>query len=82
MLLRDEDIRNLNFSDIFDIQTRYPAAGSSLASGLVSGKTNKKGVKLYATAFRHKIFLRCNVATFAFYILERFQTNFIAFDTR
>ncbi|KAG0302531.1 hypothetical protein BGZ99_002968, partial [Dissophora globulifera] len=32
MLLRDEDIRNLNLSDTFNIQTMHPAAGSKLAS--------------------------------------------------
>ncbi|KAF9939591.1 hypothetical protein BGZ65_010101 [Modicella reniformis] len=82
LLLRDEDIRNLNLSDIFNIQMRHHAPGSSLASGLVfclsRGKTNKKGVKLYATAFRHKNFLRCTVAAFAFYMLERFQASVVA----
>jgi hypothetical protein len=79
MLLRDEDIRNLNLADTFNIQTMHPAPGSRLASGLVfcfsRGKTNTKGVKLYATAFRHKNFLRCTVSAFAFYMLERFQVS-------
>ncbi|KAF9176257.1 hypothetical protein BGZ49_006465, partial [Haplosporangium sp. Z 27] len=77
MLLRDEDIRNLNLVDIFNIQTKHHAPGSMLASGLVfcfiRGKTNRKGIKMYATAFRHKNFLRCTMGAFAFYMLERFM---------
>jgi len=79
MLLRDEDARNLNLSDIFSIQTRHSATGSAIATGLTfclsRGKTNRKGVKLYATAFRHKRFYRCTVAAFAFYMLERFMVR-------
>jgi hypothetical protein len=77
MLLRDEDIRNLNLANTFNIQTMHPAPGSSLASGIVfcitRGKTNHKGIELYATAYRHKNFLRCTMGGFAFYMLERFQ---------
>ncbi|KAF9572075.1 hypothetical protein BGW38_008553, partial [Lunasporangiospora selenospora] len=77
MLLRDQDLRGLNISDLFNIQQRHPAKGSSLASGLVfcisHGKTNPNGVNVYATAFRHKNFLRCTVGAFAFYMLERFE---------
>jgi hypothetical protein len=79
MLLRDEDIRNLNLANTFNIQTMHPAPGSTLASGIVfcitRGKTNHKGVELYATAYRHKNFLRCTVGGFAFYMLERFQVG-------
>ncbi|KAG0339721.1 hypothetical protein BG005_003410, partial [Podila minutissima] len=77
MLLRDEDIRNLDLANTFNIQTRHPAPGSTLASGIVfcltRGKTNRKGVELYATAYRHKNFLWCTMGGFAFYMLERFQ---------
>ncbi|KAK3840206.1 MAG: hypothetical protein JOS17DRAFT_9859 [Linnemannia elongata] len=79
MLLRDEDLRNLNLANTFNIQTMHPAPGSTLASGIVfcitRGKTNHKGVELYATAYRHKNFLRCTVGGFAFYMLERFQVS-------
>jgi len=79
MLLRDEDIRNLDLANTFNIQTRHPAPGSTLASGIVfcltRGKTNHKGVELYATAYRHKNFLRCTMGGFAFYMLERFQVG-------
>lgn len=79
MLLRDEDIRNLNLSDTFNIQFRRKSPGSRLAMGLVfcihRGKTNKNGTLLYATAFRHLNFLRCTVGAFAFYMLERFQAS-------
>jgi hypothetical protein len=77
MLLRDEDARNLNLSNIFSIQTRHSATGSDIATGLTfclsRGKTNRNGVKLYATAFRHRRFYRCTVGAFAFYMLERFM---------
>jgi hypothetical protein len=79
MLMRDEDIRRLSLSDLFCIQSRHPAAGSQSATGLVfcirKGKTNKKGIKMYSTAFRHKNFLRCTVGGFAFYMLERWQAS-------
>lgn len=79
MLMRDEDIRNLNLANTFNIQTMHPAPGSRLASGIVfcitRGKTNHKGVELYATAYRHKNFLRCTMGGFAFYMLERFQVS-------
>ncbi|KAF9562915.1 hypothetical protein BGW38_008966, partial [Lunasporangiospora selenospora] len=35
MLLRDQDLRGLNISDLFNIQQQHPVKGSSLASGLV-----------------------------------------------
>ena len=77
MLLRDEDLRNLNLSDIFCTLHQKSAAGSRWASGftfcLRRGKTNKKGATLYATAFRQKDFRRCTVGAFAFYLLERFM---------
>lgn len=77
MLLRDEDIRNLNLSDVFATLNRKNAHGSIWACGLTfclrRGKTNKKGTMLYATTFRHKDFRRCTVGAFAFYMLERFM---------
>lgn len=76
MLLRDEDIRNLNLSDVFATLDRKNAHGSTWACGLTfclrRGKTKKKGAMLYATTFRHKDFRRCTVGAFAFYMLERF----------
>ena len=64
MLLRDEDIRNANLSDIFSLLHRHSAPGSGSAFRLVfclpRGKTNKKGENMYATAFRHNIH-RCTV---------------------
>ncbi|KAF9124408.1 hypothetical protein BGX30_000959, partial [Mortierella sp. GBA39] len=76
MLLRDEDIRNLNLSDVFATLNRKKAHGSTWACGLTSclrrDKTNKKGAMLYATTFRHKDFRRCAVGAIAFYMLERF----------
>jgi len=79
MLLRDEDIRNLNLSDTFHIMQRHPCPGSQLPLGLVfcitRGKANNTGVKLHATAFRHKDFLRCTMGAFAFYMFERFMVH-------
>ncbi|GJJ69211.1 hypothetical protein EMPS_01557 [Entomortierella parvispora] len=64
---------------MFCIQAKHPGAGSDLATGIVCcisrGKTNKKGVKLYSTVFRHKNVLRCTVGGFAFYMLERWQVD-------
>ncbi|KAF9108857.1 hypothetical protein BGX27_008193, partial [Mortierella sp. AM989] len=34
LVLRDEDIRNINLSSVFNIQTMHSAPGSRLASGL------------------------------------------------
>ena len=79
MVLRDEDIRNLSLSDVFCTLRRHTAPGSTLALGLVfslrKGKSNQTGGNMYATAFRHKNFLRCTVAAFAFYMFERFQVK-------
>jgi len=79
MLLRDEDIRNLAISDVFCTLRRHTVPGSTQALGLVfslrKGKTNQTGENMYATAFRHKNFLRCTVAAFAFYMFERFQVR-------
>ncbi|CAO3565015.1 unnamed protein product [Mortierella alpina] len=79
MLLRDEDIRNLALSDVFSTLARHTAPGSREALGLIfslrKGKTNQTGDNMYATAFRHKNYLRCTVAAFAFYMFERFQVE-------
>lgn len=81
MLLRDEDIRNRNLSDLFSVQCMHSGHGSKLALGLAfcinRGKTNTTGVKVYSLAFRHKNYLRCTVSAFAFYMLERFQVSLI-----
>ncbi|KAF8977098.1 hypothetical protein BGZ46_007647 [Entomortierella lignicola] len=59
------------------LTTRHPAAGSKLAIALVfcisRGKTNRKGDNVYVEAIRHKNFIRCTVAAFAFLMLERFE---------
>lgn len=77
MLLRDEDIRHISLSDIFHVQKKHGASGSRMATGLTfsltRGKTNQKGVRMYATAFRHKDYRRCTVGGFAYYMLERWQ---------
>ncbi|KAF9536374.1 hypothetical protein EC957_011200, partial [Mortierella hygrophila] len=77
MVLRDEDLRNMNLSDCSSIdETRY-VPGSERAAGLGfcfhKGKTNPDGKRVYAAAFRNKNFIRCPVGAFAFYMLERFQ---------
>ena len=77
MILRDEDLRHLNLSDCFPCIHRNKAHGSQMALGLAiclsRGKTNKKGQRHYATAFRHRNFLRCTVSGFAFLMFERFE---------
>ena len=79
MLLRDEDIRGVTLADLFNIQRLHKGRGSKMATGLTftltRGKTNQEGVRLYATAFRHKEFRRCTVGGFAFYMLERWQVR-------
>lgn len=79
MVLRDEDLRNINLSDCFSVDRTRPVPGSNRALGLVfcfhRGKTNTDGKKVYAAAFRHKNFLRCPFGAFAFYMLERFQVS-------
>ena len=79
MLLRDEDLRNVTFADIFSLVERKVASGSHLALGVVIRLPQRKeygtGRNQYVTAFRHEDLDRCTVCGFAFYMFERFEVR-------
>ncbi|KAK3815118.1 MAG: hypothetical protein J3Q66DRAFT_343861, partial [Benniella sp.] len=78
MLLRNEDLRHLNFSDCFaTIISRKQHRGSQQAVALVfsrdKGKTLQQGEVAFACALRHETVTRCAFSAFAFYMFELFQ---------
>lgn len=79
MLLRDEDLRNLNQSDCFfqeltDAQHLGIQKINALVFCLHKGKTNQSG-DAYAVAVRHADVRRCAVGAMAFYLLERWTVS-------
>jgi hypothetical protein len=81
MLLRDEDIRNLNFSDCFSTQISNQNHGSQPVSmfvfAITRGKTNVRNNFWYAGAIRHKDVRRCTFSAFAFYLFGLWQVHTI-----
>jgi hypothetical protein len=78
MLLRDEDLRYLNFADCFS--TVIPARqhrGTQEAIAVVfymdKGKTFKQNDFKFACAMRHENIFRCPVSAFAFFLFSLFQ---------
>jgi hypothetical protein len=80
MLLRDQDIRNLRFSDCFHstIQQRL-AGGKQQAVGVVfcltEGKNVEPGELRYSCAIRHANPHRCAVSAFAFHLYSILQVS-------
>lgn len=80
MLLRDQDLRNLNFSDCFcTIIPKKQHRGNQQAVALVfsldKGKTLKEGEVKFACAMRHENLFRCPFSAFAFFMLNLLQVN-------
>ena len=77
MLLRDEDLRHINFSDCFSTIVTQRFAGGQQAIGLTfklnHGKTNKNNQNWYACALRHEDVRRCCFSAFAFYMFQMWQ---------
>lgn len=80
MLLRDQDLRNLNFSDcFFNIVSGTQHRGAQQAVALIfcldKGKTLKDGEVKFASAMRHYNLYRCPFSAFAFYMFSKLQVN-------
>lgn len=78
MLLRDQDLRNLNYSDCFSTiisrtQHRGVQQSVTLLFSLDKGKTLKDGDVRFACAIRHYNLSRCPVSASAFYLFSKFQ---------
>ena len=78
MLLRDQDLRNLNFSDCFcTVIPKQQHRGNQQAIALVfsldKGKTTKEGEVRFACAMRHENLSRCPLSAFSFYMFSLHQ---------
>lgn len=78
MLLRDQDLRNLNFADCFcTIIPKKQHKGIQQALALVfsldKGKTLKEGEVKFACAMRHENVFRCPFSAFAFFMFSVLQ---------
>ncbi|CAO3630202.1 unnamed protein product [Mucor hiemalis] len=78
MLLRDQDLRNLNYSDCFsNIVSRTQHRGAQQAVALIfcldKGKTLKDGEVKFASAMRHSNIYRCPFSAFAFFMFSKLQ---------
>jgi hypothetical protein len=79
MLLRDEDLRRLNLSDMFMEQLpKRPdetQGGSMLVFSMWAGKTNQNHRQEYGCAIRHSDVRRCSIGALAFYLFDRFHKS-------
>jgi hypothetical protein len=78
MLLRDQDLRYMNFADCFSTiipknQHRGTQQAVSIVFCLDKGKTLKEGEVKFACAMRHENIFRCPVSAFAFFLYSLFQ---------
>lgn len=78
MLLRDQDLRNLNFADCFcNVIPRQQHRGAQQAVALIfsldKGKTLKEGEVKFACAMRHENVFRCPIGAFAFFMFSLLQ---------
>jgi hypothetical protein len=85
MLLRDEDLRNLNLSDCFaSIVTKPRLPGVQqlvlLTFKLNRGKTNPGNQNWYGYCLRHEDVRRCSFSAFAFYMFQLWQVRFTLFN--
>ncbi|OAQ27479.1 hypothetical protein K457DRAFT_78028 [Linnemannia elongata AG-77] len=81
MLLRDEDLRNLNLSDCFAsviTKPRHPGTQQlvSLTFKLNKGKTNIGNENWFTCCMRHEDIRRCSFSAFAFYMFQLWQVRF------
>ncbi|OAD71040.1 hypothetical protein PHYBLDRAFT_171102 [Phycomyces blakesleeanus NRRL 1555(-)] len=80
MLLKDQDLRNLNFADCFcTIIPKKQHKGMQQALALVfsldKGKTLKEGEVKFACAMRHENVFRCPFGAFPFFMFSLLQTS-------
>lgn len=80
MLLRDQDLRNLNYADCFstivsNTQHRGVQQATALLFCLDKGKTLKDGEVKFACAMRHYNLYRCPFSAFAFYMFSKLQVT-------
>lgn len=88
MLLRDEELHHINFSDCFAVvptQNRQPGAQQRVALTFKlrnNDPTSDANQKLYVSALRHYDIGRCTFSAFAFYMFQIWQVRsriFLAF---
>jgi hypothetical protein len=79
MLLRDEDLRGVNYSDIFMDPAVNKVGGTQnlvyLMFSFHKGKTNKAGKMLYGISVRHSDVRRCSVGALGFYFYDLFHVS-------
>ncbi|KAG0289301.1 hypothetical protein BGZ96_007116, partial [Linnemannia gamsii] len=79
MLLRDEELHHINFSDCFAVvltQNRQPGAQQRVALTFklrYNNPTSDANQKLYVSALRHYDVGRCTFSAFAFYMFQIWQ---------
>ncbi|KAG0294662.1 hypothetical protein BGZ97_005027, partial [Linnemannia gamsii] len=79
MLLRDEELHHINFSDCFAVvptQNRQPGAQQRVALTFKlrnNDPTSDANQKLYVSALRHYDIGRCTFSAFAFYMFQIWQ---------
>ena len=79
MLLRNEDLVQLNLSDCFMLPVSNRDRGSQAAVALICamhrGKTNRSGHTPYGCALRHSDVRRCSIGALAYYLFDRFHVR-------
>ncbi|KAK5808586.1 hypothetical protein F5H01DRAFT_352398 [Linnemannia elongata] len=79
MLLRDEELHQINFSDCFAVvttQNRQPGAQQCVALTFKlknNDRTSDANQKLYVSTLRHYDVTRCTFSAFAFYMFQIWQ---------
>jgi len=80
MLLRDQDLRNLNFADCFCTtipkkQHRGVQNAVAMVFSLDKGKTRKEGEVKFACVMRYENLFRCPFSAIAFFLFSLLQVN-------
>jgi hypothetical protein len=83
MLLRNEDLQNINLSGIFMDHVVDPGGSGQSVNVLVFGmdhsKTNQVGRIEYGLAVRHEDVRRCAVGAMAMYFFDEYEVRFLSF---
>jgi hypothetical protein len=79
MLLRDEDLRGISYSDIF-MDPAFNVVGGTqnlvyLMASFHKGKTHKSGKLLYGVSSRHTDVRRCSVGALGFYFYDLYHVS-------
>lgn len=79
MLLRDEDLRGITYSDIFMDPASNVVGGTQnlvyLMTSFHKDKTNPSGKMLYGVSSRHSDVRRCSVGALGFYFYDLFHVS-------